>query len=279
MLKGNVVVVEFFLKFVDCHHWFLTQQEIYLEIFTQNHLKENTLNFPLKYFHNELQWTERKEKKLFSLESQIPKYVGMCTQNYKTYKIAYLTVDSFNLLNYFKHYSVAWKTLPFFISHSNMAQESVTESDKENIIAIMNHLNKWIRLTFPSFGSDHPSVFPLRLLQGDSIFNMSFYEWCFTFTFLFLILFHFHFSLFKLYFTFIFNSRFKSTFTFPQVVQEYERAVIFRLGRLLSGGSKGPGGWTFLSHQYHQTTRDSLFCLIGSIFLSLLLNIWVKKSF
>ena len=32
-----------------------------------------------------------------------------------------------------------------------------------------------------------------------------------------------------------------------QVVQEYERAVIFRLGRLLSGGSRGPGwhcgGW------------------------------------
>ena len=56
-----------------------------------------------------------------------------------------------------------------------MAQESVTESDKENIIAIMNHLNKWIRMTFPSFGSDHPSVFPLRLLQGDSIFNMSFF--------------------------------------------------------------------------------------------------------
>ena len=28
-----------------------------------------------------------------------------------------------------------------------------------------------------------------------------------------------------------------------QVVQEYERAVIFRLGRLLSGGSKGPGEW------------------------------------
>ena len=26
-----------------------------------------------------------------------------------------------------------------------------------------------------------------------------------------------------------------------QVVQEYERAVIFRLGRLLNGGSKGPG--------------------------------------
>ena len=29
-----------------------------------------------------------------------------------------------------------------------------------------------------------------------------------------------------------------------QVVQEYERAVIFRLGRLLSGGSRGPGEYT-----------------------------------
>ena len=26
-----------------------------------------------------------------------------------------------------------------------------------------------------------------------------------------------------------------------QVVQEYERAVIFRLGRVVSGGAKGPG--------------------------------------
>jgi len=26
-----------------------------------------------------------------------------------------------------------------------------------------------------------------------------------------------------------------------QIVQEYERAVIFRLGRLLEGGTKGPG--------------------------------------
>lgn len=95
---------------------------------------------------------------------------------------------------------------------------------------------------------------------------------------------HFHFFYFtftfhcvELFSTFTFNSRFKSTFTFPQVVQEYERAVIFRLGRLLSGGSKGPGGWTFLSYQYHQTPPFSR--LIGSIFLSLLLNIWVKKSF
>lgn len=32
-----------------------------------------------------------------------------------------------------------------------------------------------------------------------------------------------------------------SYFLFFQVVQEYERAVIFRLGRLLAGGSRGPG--------------------------------------
>ena len=30
---------------------------------------------------------------------------------------------------------------------------------------------------------------------------------------------------------------------FMKVVQEYERAVIFRLGRLPAGGSKGPGKW------------------------------------
>ena len=33
---------------------------------------------------------------------------------------------------------------------------------------------------------------------------------------------------------------------YHQVVQEYERAVIFRLGRLLPGGAKGPG-----SHLIH----------------------------
>jgi hypothetical protein len=33
------------------------------------------------------------------------------------------------------------------------------------------------------------------------------------------------------------NKRFLSF----QVVQEYERAVIFRLGRLMQGGAKGPG--------------------------------------
>lgn len=28
---------------------------------------------------------------------------------------------------------------------------------------------------------------------------------------------------------------------FFQMVQEYERAVIFRLGRIIDGGAKGPG--------------------------------------
>ena len=32
-----------------------------------------------------------------------------------------------------------------------------------------------------------------------------------------------------------------------QVVQEYERAVIFRLGRLLPGGAKGPGIYHLIS--------------------------------
>lgn len=36
-----------------------------------------------------------------------------------------------------------------------------------------------------------------------------------------------------------------------QVVQEYERAVIFRLGRLMTGGAKGPGEWT---HKYSTDT-------------------------
>lgn len=50
---------------------------------------------------------------------------------------------------------------------------------------------------------------------------------------------------------FAFNKMKKNTFLyqegsiadcpFQQIVQEYERAVIFRLGRLLPGGAKGPG--------------------------------------
>ena len=33
-----------------------------------------------------------------------------------------------------------------------------------------------------------------------------------------------------------------------KVVQEYERAVIFRLGRLLHGGAKGPGESTIFNY-------------------------------
>ena len=170
--RKRLLLLKFFLTLANCRLSSLISYSarklpwnIHSKSFERKHFK-----FSIKIFSQSVTVNRTKWNKLSSLESQIPIYVGMCTQNYKTYKIAYLTVDSFNLLNYF-----AWKTLPFFISHSNMAQESVTESDKENIIAIMNHLNKWIRLTFPSFGSDHPSVFPLRLLQGDSIFNMSFF--------------------------------------------------------------------------------------------------------
>lgn len=36
------------------------------------------------------------------------------------------------------------------------------------------------------------------------------------------------------------------TFPYSQVVTEYERAVIFRLGRLRKGGSKGPGIFTVI---------------------------------
>lgn len=38
-----------------------------------------------------------------------------------------------------------------------------------------------------------------------------------------------------------------------QVVQEYERAVIFRLGRLMAGGAKGPG--THIEHIIFQMDR------------------------
>ena len=41
-----------------------------------------------------------------------------------------------------------------------------------------------------------------------------------------------------------------------QTVQEYERAVIFRLGRIGSGGAKGPGIW-FVQTVTAIFTRDS----------------------
>lgn len=36
-----------------------------------------------------------------------------------------------------------------------------------------------------------------------------------------------------------------------KVVQEYERAVIFRLGRLVQGGAKGPGGYSKYISRLH----------------------------
>lgn len=49
-----------------------------------------------------------------------------------------------------------------------------------------------------------------------------------------------------------------------QVVQEYERAVIFRLGRLLSGGAKGPGKINFFYFRefqilFHSDSSSKLF--------------------
>ena len=49
-----------------------------------------------------------------------------------------------------------------------------------------------------------------------------------------------------------------------QVVQEYERAVIFRLGRLLSGGSKGPGKKTFRAQrQRKEISIELIFARLG----------------
>lgn len=44
------------------------------------------------------------------------------------------------------------------------------------------------------------------------------------------------------------------------MVQEYERAVIFRLGRLLSGGAKGPGKAYIMLYGYifHMPGTDAL---------------------
>ena len=42
-----------------------------------------------------------------------------------------------------------------------------------------------------------------------------------------------------------------------KVVQEYERAVIFRLGRLLSGGSRGPGKMSLEYLEWYQYIQIS----------------------
>ncbi|XP_065569542.1 band 7 protein AGAP004871-like isoform X2 [Artemia franciscana] len=55
-----------------------------------------------------------------------------------------------------------------------------------------------------------------------------------------------------------------SFFTCFKVVQEYERAVIFRLGRLLSGGAKGPGIFFILPciESYTKVDlRTTVFCV------------------
>ena len=43
-----------------------------------------------------------------------------------------------------------------------------------------------------------------------------------------------------------------------KVVQEYERAVIFRLGRLLHGGSRGPGKTIFSIFRYQSYFMTAL---------------------
>ena len=44
-----------------------------------------------------------------------------------------------------------------------------------------------------------------------------------------------------------------------QVVQEYERAVIFRLGRIVPGGAKGPGEWVSLLRDMTDVQQKMLF--------------------
>jgi regulator of protease activity HflC (stomatin/prohibitin superfamily) len=51
-----------------------------------------------------------------------------------------------------------------------------------------------------------------------------------------------------------------------QVVQEYERAVIFRLGRLLPGGAKGPGKlWLEYIHTYNIISYQGIFFVLPCI--------------
>lgn len=61
-----------------------------------------------------------------------------------------------------------------------------------------------------------------------------------------------------------------------QVVQEYERAVIFRLGRLMQGGAKGPGKChkhnliAFLFCFYPFVLRDSCNFPLSPVFFALI---------
>ena len=50
----------------------------------------------------------------------------------------------------------------------------------------------------------------------------------------------------------------------PQIVQEYERAVIFRLGRLMAGGAKGPGKMLNMHvMQLPSVTKERMVILFG----------------
>ena len=73
-----------------------------------------------------------------------------------------------------------------------------------------------------------------------------------------------------------------------QVVQEYERAVIFRLGRLLQGGSKGPGlmplnnfQFSIFYFQYFILNFQKPRCLstiFNSQFLIFSIKFWIFKN-
>lgn len=56
-------------------------------------------------------------------------------------------------------------------------------------------------------------------------------------------------------------SHFLFFFFFLKVVQEYERAVIFRLGRLMQGGAKGPGIFLCVPIHLHTNNSFSCYCL------------------
>lgn len=62
------------------------------------------------------------------------------------------------------------------------------------------------------------------------------------------IIYHNHIVPFSVYF-------FKLIF---QVVQEYERAILFRLGRVVPGGPKGPGHYSFVVLLFY--THSRIFC-------------------
>lgn len=50
-----------------------------------------------------------------------------------------------------------------------------------------------------------------------------------------------------------------------QIVQEYERAVIFRLGRILPGGARGPGEIIQTSYMTALTSLTRNFILLQQI--------------